>query len=187
MPITQIDTHTALIVIDLQHGIVDLVAPNDAKTVIEHTNLLLTTFHRQNWPVVQVNVAGRPIGRVDASPRPSNNQVNNWATLHKDVVHHPDDIAITKKTWGAFSHTHLHEKLQQLHVSQVVIVGIATSMGVLSTAMQAYELGYNVAICNDAVTDPSLDNHAFALSSVIPKISEVGTTLDFISLAKSLY
>ncbi|MGR5067798.1 MULTISPECIES: cysteine hydrolase family protein [Vibrio] len=187
MPITQIDNNTALIAIDLQYGIVELVDAKDASKVIEHTNLLLNTFHSLNWPVVLVNVSGRPDGRVDSPSRSSRELKPNWTTLIEELNHHRTDIVITKQTWGAFTHTQLHQRLQSLNVTHVVITGIATSMGVLSTAMQAYELGYNVTICHDAVTDPSLANHAFALSSVIPKISEVGTTLDFISLAKSLY
>ena len=43
--------------------------------------------------------------------------------------------------------------------TQVVLAGIATSAGVESTARSAYDLGYNVALVVDAMTDRDADAH----------------------------
>jgi nicotinamidase-related amidase len=66
-------------------------------------------------------------------------------------------------------------------VTQVVIGGIATSMGVESTARAAHEHGYNVTIATDAITDPDPPAHTHSLKRVFPKLGERGTTQEILS------
>ncbi|RJX75221.1 cysteine hydrolase [Vibrio sinensis] len=181
MPITQLDNKTALIVIDLQNGIVALPEKQTVQTIIRNTNQLIAKFHQRNLPVVLVNVSGRPIGRTDLKPTTVTPPLD-WSILVTDLIRNNEEIIITKQTWGAFSQDELQSQLQKLKISQVVVVGIATSMGVMSTAMQAYELGYNVTICSDTITDVSETNHLHTLNFVLPKIAEVGTTQDLLQL-----
>jgi len=65
-------------------------------------------------------------------------------------------------------------------VTQVVIVGVATSAGVESTARQAHELGFNVVLAIDAMTDLNPDAHANSLTRIFPKLGETGTTQEII-------
>lgn len=190
MPITQIDKNTALIAIDLQQSIVAKVNAKAGERIIRNTNVLLDAFHSLNWPVVLVNVSRQPNGRTEfSSPSsPSSSFASthpNPAPLEIELVEalnrEPQDIMITKQAWGAFSQPALNQRLQALGVTQIVLTGIATSMGVLSTALQAYELGYNVTICHDAVTDVFSDNHHFVLNNILPKISEIGETQEVIN------
>ncbi|MDR3475980.1 MAG: isochorismatase family protein, partial [Devosia sp.] len=67
-------------------------------------------------------------------------------------------------------------------VTQVVIVGVATSNGVEVTARQAYELGFNVTLAIDAMTDLQADAHAYSVTRVFPRIGETGATQDIIHL-----
>jgi nicotinamidase-related amidase len=92
---------------------------------------------------------------------------------------------VTKKTWGAFTNTDLNDYLKTEGVTQVVICGIATSIGVESTARFAHELGYNVTLAVDAMTDPSAYAHDNSLSRVFPRIGESGSTADIIALLDS--
>ena len=94
----------------------------------------------------------------------------------------PQDHRVTKRSWGAFTATDLDVYLKQRGVTQVVIAGIATSMGVESTARQAHELGYNVTLATDAMTDTSVDVHLNSLTRVFPKIAETGSTQAIIEL-----
>ena len=89
---------------------------------------------------------------------------------------------MTKHTPGAFTHTGLEALLNRLGVTQVVVVGVATSNGVEVTARQAYELGFNVTLATDAMTDPRPDAHAWSLTRVFPRIGETGTTQEIIEL-----
>ena len=62
MPLTTLDPNPALVVIDLQKGIVsDTVAH-----VVRHAAALAKAFRRHSLPVVLVNVTGRAPGRTDA-------------------------------------------------------------------------------------------------------------------------
>ncbi|MBL4288004.1 isochorismatase family protein [Vibrio fluvialis] len=181
MAITQLDKTTALIVIDLQCGIVALPPQHTVPGVIEQANRLIDVFHQQQRPVVLVNVAGGAPGRTDQKLG-SHSVPDNWATLVDELHRQDDDILITKRTWGAFMHTDLHQQLQALGVTQVVIVGIATSIGVESTARQAFELGYHVTLCTDAMTDLNLDNHQHAINAIFPRLAETGTAHDVLAL-----
>ncbi|MHB8141345.1 MAG: isochorismatase family protein, partial [Vulcanimicrobiaceae bacterium] len=52
------------------------------------------------------------------------------------------DILIFKRQWGAFYGTDLDLQLRRRGVTNIVLCGIATSIGVESTARDAFERGY---------------------------------------------
>jgi nicotinamidase-related amidase len=66
MPITTLDPKTALIVVDLQCGIVALPLAHPVTDIVERSTSLLEAFRSRGLPVVLVNVAGAPTGRTDA-------------------------------------------------------------------------------------------------------------------------
>ena len=92
----------------------------------------------------------------------------------------PQDHLVTKQTWGAFTGTDLAAHLQGLGVTQIVLAGVATSIGVESTARQAYELGFNVALAVDAMTDLNPDAHANSVTRIFPRLGETGTAQEII-------
>ena len=59
---------------------------------------------------------------------------------------------------------------------------MATSIGVESTARQAHELGLNVTLATDAMTDLDTGAHANSLNWIFPRLGESGATQDFLSL-----
>jgi nicotinamidase-related amidase len=83
---------------------------------------------------------------------------------------------------GAFTGTDLEEYLRGADVTQVVVAGIATSAGVESTARQAHELGFNVALAVDAMTDLDADAHNNSVARIFPRLGETGTTQQLIGL-----
>ncbi len=92
---------------------------------------------------------------------------------------------MTKRTWGAFTKTDLEKYLKRLGVTQVVIAGIATSIGVESTARHAYEYGFNVTLAVDAMTDLSAEAHTNSITWIFPRLGETGTTQEIIALLDS--
>jgi nicotinamidase-related amidase len=94
----------------------------------------------------------------------------------------PSDIAITKRSWGAFATTDLEAQLKTRGVTQVVVAGVATSVGVEATARQAYEQELNVTLALDAMTDIREEAHEYSIGNVFPRISETGSTQEIISL-----
>jgi nicotinamidase-related amidase len=89
---------------------------------------------------------------------------------------------VTKRTWGAFASTDLEARLRQKGVTQVVITGVATATGVESTARQAFELGFNVTLAIDAMTDARPEAHAYSFANVFPRLAETGTTQQILDL-----
>ena len=94
---------------------------------------------------------------------------------------------MTKRTWGAFTNTGLDEHLKKLGVTQVVILGVATSIGVESTARQAHELGFHVALAVDAMTDLRLDAHDHTVTRIFPRLGENGTTHEILELLRKRF
>jgi nicotinamidase-related amidase len=87
-----------------------------------------------------------------------------------------DDHIVTKHRIGAFIGTDLDDYLRRRGVTQVVLTGIATSAGVESTARSAYDLGYNVVLVHDAMTDRDADVHRVFVEKIFPRIGETDTT-----------
>lgn len=129
MPLTALDPITALIVIDLQKGIVAYPTVHPIGEVVERSRALADAFRQRGLPVVLVNVAGGAPGRTE-QPRPGGPFPEGWTDLIPEMDRQASDIVVTKRTWGAFASTPLEERLKALDVTQVVIAGVATATGV---------------------------------------------------------
>ncbi|WP_414441804.1 cysteine hydrolase [Burkholderia sp. 22PA0106] len=181
MPISTLDPNTALIVVDLQRGIVGSASIESIAPIIERSRALLDAFRRHGLPVVLVNVDGAAPGRTER-PRRTEALPPGWAELIPELDRQAGDVLVTKRTWGAFSGTDLDRQLKTRGVTQVVIVGVATGTGVESTARQAYELGYHVTLAVDAMTDGKPQAHDTSLNHVFPRLGETGTTQHVLDL-----
>ena len=181
MPLTVLDPETALIVIDLQEGIRNASLIHPIKDVIDRSCELLDAFRNQNLPVVLVNVAGVAPGRTEQPPR-FRELPAGFADLLPELDRQPEDILVTKYTWGAFVNTDLEAQLKARGVTQVVLTGIATGTGVESTARQAYEAGFNVTLAIDAMSDVRFEAHEYSLKHVFPRVGETGSTQDVLDL-----
>lgn len=179
MAVTTLDPKTALIVIDLQKGIVSLPCAHPIGDVIQRAGALADAFRGRGLPVVLVNVAGAPSGRTEQAPR-AREFPAGWTDLVPELKRQREDHIVTKRTVGAFVNTDLEAWLKGEGVTQVVIVGVATSMGVEATARHARDLGFNVTLALDAMTDTNLEAHASSIAHVFPRLAETGTTRDIL-------
>jgi nicotinamidase-related amidase len=185
MPLTTLDPNTALIVIDLQKGIVTGNFVHPIVEVIDRTRALIEVFRAKNLPVVLVNVAGRPTGRTEQGPRSNLTFSDGWTDLLPPLNRQPSDIVVTKRSWGAFATTDLENQLKARGVTQVVVTGVATSVGVEATARQAYEQGFNVTLALDAMTDLREEAHEYSIRNVFPRLGETGSAQEIISLLEA--
>lgn len=174
MPLSKLDDVSALIVIDLQKGILGQPLAHPTSDVLKRSLALAQAFRQKGLPVILVNVDGRPSGRTDAGSNYS--LPPDWMELAPELASLPEAIRVTKQCWGAFTGTSLDAQLREHEVSQVIITGIATSIGVESTARAAYDLGYNVVLVADAMTDREAVAHEQAIQRVFPRLGEVVTT-----------
>ncbi len=178
-----LDPTSALVLIDLQAGIVAGPKAHPVETVIANAARLAAAFRDRGQTVVLVNVAGGAPGRVEQA-RPPGPRPEGFDELVPELEAAPGDLRVTKRRWGAFSEPSLDRELRALGVTQIVLGGIATSIGVESTARQAHELGYNVTLVIDAMTDFSLEAHDHAVERIFPRIGERVVTDTVIGLLR---
>lgn len=63
-----------------------------------------------------------------------------------------------------FSGTDLDIRLRERHVDTVILTGVLTDICVLHTAVDAYNLGYQIEVVEPAVASLTPENHQFALN-----------------------
>jgi nicotinamidase-related amidase len=174
MPLTQIDNAAALVVIDMQKGIVGMPTAHPAADITDRVAVLARAFRANGLPVVLVNVSGPPPGRTETKRNVALSA--DWTELIPELDQQPTDYTITKQQLGAFYGTALELILRRRGVTQIVLVGISTSIGVESTARTAYDQGYNVVLVVDAMTDRNADSHRYTVETIFPRIGETATT-----------
>jgi nicotinamidase-related amidase len=180
MPLTTIDPTPALVVIDLQKGIVS----GPVAHVVPNAAALARAFRRHDLPVMLVNVTGRAPGRTDADSRGSQGSSGplsaGWADIIEELERQPGDHLITKRRRSAFHDTGLDTLLRDLGVTQVVLAGVSTSSGVESTARSAHDHGYHVVLATDAMADQDPGSHRHSLERIFPKLGETATSAEII-------
>jgi nicotinamidase-related amidase len=165
MSAVTIDERCALVLIDLQKGILalpTLVEPDDIKN---RARRLAAAFRASTLPVVRVKLAfsadggDLPPGRA-LVPGPETAPPAAYSEFPDDFPPHPGDVILVKRHWGAFTGTELDLQLRRRGVTQIVLAGISTSIGVESTARSAWENSYNLIFAEDAITDVDASSNA---------------------------
>ncbi|MFF1354821.1 hydrolase [Streptomyces sp. NPDC058297] len=188
MALTTLDDRTALVVVDLQNGIVAApTTPYTGPEVVARSVELADAFRSHGLPVVLVRVSVAPDG---ADAVPGRNETpgytgalpEGWDLIADELSGHPEDITVTKRNWGAFFGTDLDLQLRRRGITQVVLTGVATSIGVESTARAAHEHGYHVTLATDAMTDLDAEAHRNSIERIFPRLGESGTTEEITEL-----
>jgi nicotinamidase-related amidase len=184
MTATTLDPNTALVVIDLQQGIAAYPTVHPIGDIVKKAGALADAFRSHGLPVVLVVAAGRAPGRTEQA-RGHGEFPAGFTDLLPELNQQPQDHTVTKRTPGAFTNTDLEVHLKTMGVTQVVIAGVATSNGVESTARHAYDLGFNVTLAVDAMTDMNLDAHTNSIARIFPRLGETATSQQIIDLLKT--
>ena len=177
---------TALVLIDLQDGILGhpSLAPLSGKELLSRGKALAGTFRAAGAPVVLVNVGWAADsqdalrGPVDHPTHPKDGFPADFSTLAAGLAAE-GDLLITKRQWGAFHGTELDLQLRRRGIRTIVLGGVATNMGVESTARQAWELNYGVVLARHATTGLNAEMHEFAFNRIFPLISRVTDEIAF--------
>jgi nicotinamidase-related amidase len=192
MPVTTLDPSVALVVIDLQKGIAVDPRAHPVAPVVANAVALLDAFRARELPVVLVNVTGGTGVRTDQSAARAaagaggRSFPDDFAELIPELDAREGDILVTKQTVGAFTGTDLEQRLRERGVTQLVVIGIATSAGVESTVRAAADLGFHVSVATDACTDTSIAGHEASVSAGLPRFAETGTTEEVLALLPAL-
>jgi nicotinamidase-related amidase len=100
----------------------------------------------------------------------------NWWLYPQALGKKESDIEVTKRQWGAFYGTDLELQLRRRGIDTIVLCGISTNIGVESTARNAWELGFNLVIAEDACSAASSEQHQGSMTNIFPRIGRVRST-----------
>lgn len=177
-------TKTALVVIDLQKGILAIpTQPHSTAAVVRNAGKLADAFRRNGMPVFLVRVVASEADRLkpiaDQQPWSSGAQQQrprDWADIVPELGPKENDLVISKKQWGAFYGTELDLQLRRRGLDTIVLCGISTNVGVESTARFAYEYGYQQIFAEDATAARSSEEHSNTLNFTFKRIGRVRST-----------
>ncbi|MFJ3497746.1 isochorismatase family protein [Streptomyces sp. NPDC086091] len=188
MSLSTLDPRTALVVVDLQNGITAMpTQPYPGAEVVARSAELADAFRSSGLPVVLVRVSFAADG-ADAVPGRTERQPrglafpDGWDVVVDELSGHADDVRVTKHNWDAFHGTDLDVQLRRRGITQIVLTGVATSIGVESTARSAYAHGYHVTLATDAMADSDGDAHRNSVERIFPRLGESGTTAEILEL-----
>lgn len=180
--------HTAIVVIDLQKGILAIPGePHPTPTVVANAVRLLAAARAAGARPVLVHVGRSPDGGDGLQPladepmRMAGTPPPDWSELLPGLDRQPSDIVILKRQWGAFYGTDLDLQLRRRGLTTIVLCGISTEIGVESTARDAYERGYQLIFAEDAMTARSAAGHQNSVTRIFPRIGRVRSTDQIVS------
>ena len=183
---------TALVVIDLQRGIVAMpTAPRSSAEVVTRAVQLAAALRAAGGIVVLVHVTPSPDGKdglrpvTDAPAQAGGRSLPpDWAEFVPELEPQAGDIIITKRQWGAFYGTELDLQLRRRGIDTIVLCGISTSIGVESTARDAFERGYIQVFVEDAMACRDAVEHAHTVATLFPRIGRVRSTTEVLAALK---
>ncbi|SDT23007.1 isochorismatase family protein [Actinoplanes derwentensis] len=159
-------TRSALIIVDLMPRLVaQNFGPHRGVDVVARATRLAAAWRQACGTVVLV--------RVD---RPGVAEQPPGSDFVPELQPQPGDVVVVKRTIGAFYGTGLADRLHERAVDTVVLAGLATTMGVESTARAAADHGFQVLFAADAMSGLTATEHDHALTVVLPRFGEVLTT-----------
>jgi nicotinamidase-related amidase len=175
--------NTALLVMDLQNGIVSRFAENEA--VLLPLQKALETARQHNMLVVYVRVAFRE-GYPEVSPRNKTfsalSKMGSGMTITDDStqIHHSvepkaNEPIVTKLRVSAFAGSDLEVILRGRGIDHLILTGIATSGVVLSTLREAADKDYALTVLSDACLDADPEVHRVLTEKVFPRQADVLT------------
>lgn len=105
--------------------------------------------------------------------------------FHPELTPAPGDIISSEHLCSSgFAGTNLHEQLQAVGITHLVIVGMVTNSCIEATARSAVDLGYHVTLVTDGVAAFRPIEHSLAITENYPSIGHVVT--DTASLLNAL-
>lgn len=158
----------ALVVVVLMPRIIEqAMAPHGGTAVLERAVRLVEAFRAAGLPVALVRTE-RP--NVDEQPPGSE--------LAAELAPERSDLVVVKRTVGGLHGTGLTDALRERGADTLVMTGLATSMGVESTARAASDAGFELVFPEDAMSGMTAAEHQHSVTRIFPRFGEVTTTAE---------
>lgn len=135
--------NTALLVIDMQNGVIEGCHERDA--VAANVGSLVERARRERVPVIWVQHSGEELTRGSDS----------WRII-RELSPSENEPLVEKNYADAFEDTGLEAILASLEVGRLVVTGAQTDTCIRSTLHGAFVRGYDAALVGDAHTTEDL-------------------------------
>ncbi|WP_285014144.1 isochorismatase family protein [Lactococcus garvieae] len=176
---------TALVLIDLQKGIVNRpqLEPYSKEEILAKNDRLLEKFKGTAGLIVFVHVKNygpetlTPLTDANTSasgPLPEDYSQFVFSLAYDEEV--KNKIHVKKHNWGAFYGTDLDVQLRRRGIENIILTGVATTIGCDTTAREAYQHGYNVIAVEDAMTDFNGALHTGIVNGIFTRLGRVRST-----------
>lgn len=176
---------TALLVMDMQRVIIAGAPPS----LLAAARTAAKGARAAELPVVYIQVLLRP-GRAGVSPRNKKlTRLHDVLTvgapdleIADSIAPTPGDFVLTKHRVSSFAGSGLDVLLRSLDITHLVLSGVSTSTAVLSTALAAADLDFELTILSDACFNGTgLSLHDLLMSELFPTIATVTSAHEWVA------
>ncbi len=151
------NTNRALLVIDVQVGIIEAMRAYRGREVLEQINNLLTKARTSGTPIIYVQHDGEKRHPLEVG-------TEGWQ-IHPAIKPHPQDLIVRKRASDSFFETTLQHELEARGVDHLIVAGCMTEYCVDTTSRRAISIGYDVTLVSDAHT--TIDNKLLTAAQII--------------------
>ncbi|EFH83603.1 cysteine hydrolase family protein [Ktedonobacter racemifer] len=136
---------TALLVIDVQVGLIDGANPAHHKSeVLANIQFLLHRARASSTPVIYIQHAGDEGSSLEVHSA-------GWQ-IHPQIAPQEGETVLSKRASDSFYQTSLQQELEALGITYLVVTGCKTQYCIDTTIRRATTLGYDVTLASDSHT-----------------------------------
>ena len=133
---------SALLIIDVQIGLVELMSAEVQGRALPKIKALLTEARASGIPVIYIQHDG-------AEGHPLETRTEGWE-LYPSVKPADGECVIRKRESDSFFGTTLQQELEKRGIAHLIVAGAMTEYCVDTTCRRATSLGYDVTLAGDA-------------------------------------
>ncbi|OJJ81549.1 cysteine hydrolase family protein [Aspergillus glaucus CBS 516.65] len=177
--------NTALLVLDIQNGILDRLGTTITDDYLQRLSTTLTKARAAGVKIIYITTSFRPAyqdlhlnNSSTATIKSSNKFIQGDPSTQIHPAVSPDtsrgDTVVNKCRVSAFAGTDLELVLRCLDVrDDLVVCGLSTSGAVLSTVRQAADLDYRLTVLRDLCLDRDDEVHGVLMDRVLVRQARI--------------
>lgn len=121
----------------------------------------------------------------EAKPiKPGIHRGDAGAQVARELTPRETEIVVHKHRWSAFFQTSLELNLRTRGIDTIVLAGLSTDVGIVSTAFSARDADFGIVFVRDACYAHRGPNHDFLMDRIFPRMGRVMTTAQAVALMK---
>jgi nicotinamidase-related amidase len=176
----------ALLVMDMQNGIVSMLPDNAA--LLKNAARAISHARKNHIPVIYVIVGFRPglpeismsnKGFTASKERFLKIGMDEFMKVHTHVAPAEGEITVIKRRVSAFTGSDLEVLLRAQDIKHLILTGVSTSGVVLSTTREAADKDYKITIISDCCGDGDAEVHRVLTTKVFLRQADVITLEEF--------